>query len=128
MQEKQRNISPIKERILYFIDTLNISKREFYARTSISRGTLESSTGITEDTLAKFIATFPEISLDWLMLGRGEMVRQENKPLSESELLDMSRQLIAAKDDIIGLQKDHIESLMERIRLMQQLAAVQNSR
>lgn len=73
--------------------------------------------------MAKFIATFPEISLDWLMLGHGEMVRQENKPMTDSELLDMSRQLIAAKDDIIGLQKDHIESLMERIRLMQQLAS-----
>ena len=65
MQEKEQNISPVKQRILQFVDELGISKREFYAKTNISRGTLESKTGITEDTLAKFTQTFPDISLEW---------------------------------------------------------------
>ena len=71
MQEKRRNISPVKDRILYYIENLSISKREFYSKTGISRGTLESPTGITEDTLAKFIATYPEVSLEWLIRGEG---------------------------------------------------------
>ena len=75
MQEKRRNISPVKDRILYYIENLSISKREFYSKTGISRGTLESPTGITEDTLAKFIATYPEVSLEWLIRGEGEIVR-----------------------------------------------------
>jgi hypothetical protein len=70
----QKN-SPIKERILQFADSLNISKREFYKKTGISRGTLESSTGITEDTLAKFIATFEDLSPEWILTGKGEMLR-----------------------------------------------------
>lgn len=70
----QKN-SPIKERILQFADSLNISKREFYKKTGISRGTLESSTGITEDTLAKFIATFEDLSPEWILTGKGEMYR-----------------------------------------------------
>lgn len=64
---------------MQFIDTLGISKREFYARTGISRGTLESPTGITEDTLAKFIAFYPNISPEWLLMGEGEALRQDDK-------------------------------------------------
>lgn len=52
------------KRILQFADNLNISKREFYAKIGVSRGTLESKTGITEDVLAKFIATFPTCRLN----------------------------------------------------------------
>ncbi len=70
---KIQKISPIKQRILQFVDSLKISKRDFYAKTSISRGTLESETGITEDTVAKFLAIYPEINLTWLITGKGEM-------------------------------------------------------
>ena len=73
MQEKEQKTSPIKQRILLFADTLGISKREFYAQIGVSRGTLESKTGITEDVITKFIATYPTISIEWLMTGRGEM-------------------------------------------------------
>lgn len=66
MQEKIQKISPIKQRILQFIDTLGISKRDFYAKTGISRGTLESATGITEDTIAKVFATYSNLSPSWI--------------------------------------------------------------
>lgn len=72
MQDKIQYISPIKQRILNYIDTLGISKREFYSKSGISRGTLESPTGITEDTVAKFIESFPAINLVWLLTGRGD--------------------------------------------------------
>jgi hypothetical protein len=73
-QEKMQEISPIKQRILLFVDSLKVSKRKFYEKTGISRGTLESKTGITEDIMAKFIATYPNINLYWLIKGDGEMV------------------------------------------------------
>lgn len=75
MQEKGQNISPIKQRILHFAANLGISKREFYAKIGVSRGTLESKTGITEDVITKFFATYPEVSIEWLMTGRGDMLR-----------------------------------------------------
>ena len=79
MQGKEQNISPIKQRILFFASTLGISKRDFYAKIGVSRGTLESKTGITEDVVTKFFATFPEVSVEWLMTGEGEMLK--NSPL-----------------------------------------------
>lgn len=75
MQGKEQNISPIKQRILFFASTLGISKRDFYAKIGVSRGTLESKTGITEDVVTKFFATYPEVSIEWLMTGEGEMLK-----------------------------------------------------
>ena len=75
MQENEQKISPIKQRILQFADTLGVSKRKFYDQIGVSRGTLESKTGITEDVMAKFIANFPEVNIDWLVTGNGEIYR-----------------------------------------------------
>lgn len=92
MQGKEQNISPIKQRILFFAGTLGISKRDFYAKIGVSRGTLESKTGITEDVVTKFFTTYPEVSVEWLMTGGGEMLKnspsckekkQENSDLVE---------------------------------------------
>lgn len=92
MQEKIQNISPIKQRILQFIDTLSISKRDFYAKTGISRGTLESKTGITEDTLAKFIATYSDISINWLIIGKGSMIIDERADHEKNIETDENKQ------------------------------------
>lgn len=78
MQGKEQNISPIKQRILLFAASLGISKRDFYTKIGVSRGTLESKTGITEDVIAKFFATYPEVNIEWLMTGRGEMLAVES--------------------------------------------------
>lgn len=68
---------------MQFAGTLGISKRDFYTKIGVSRGTLESKTGITEDVMAKFIATFPDINYEWLLSGRGPMLKGGDKdPLS----------------------------------------------
>ena len=73
MQEKKQNISPIKSRILEFIAAIGISKREFYEKTGISRGTLESNTSITENIITKFFATYKNVNPMWILTGEGTM-------------------------------------------------------
>lgn len=79
MQEKMQNISPIKQRILQFIDEYCKSKRVFYSISGISRGTLESVTGITEETLAKVFAAYPDLSPTWVITGSGSMLVNQDK-------------------------------------------------
>ena len=78
MQEKEQKISPIKQRILFFVEKLGISKRDFYAKIGVSRGTLESKTGITEDVITKFYTAYPNINIEWLMTGNGDMYLETN--------------------------------------------------
>lgn len=117
MDKKEQKISPIKQRILYFADTLGISKREFYTKIGVSRGTLESNTGITEDILAKFIAIFPEIDLYWLILGEGSMYRTpavmtEAPPLDHDEIIQLLREKVADQQRIIDLLDEKLEAVM----------------
>lgn len=78
MQEKEQKISPIKQRILQYAEYLGVSKRDFYKAIGVSRGTLESKTGITEDVLAKFIAIYKNVDIEWLLTGRGSMLRKHS--------------------------------------------------
>lgn len=117
MDKKEQKISPIKQRILYFADTLGISKREFYTKIGVSRGTLESNTGITEDVLAKFIAIFPEIDLYWLILGEGNMYRASSvmndvPPPDHDEVVRLLHEKIADQQRIIDLLDEKLEAVM----------------
>jgi hypothetical protein len=86
MQENKQNISPIKGRILEYADSLGISKRKFYEIIGVSRGTLESKTGITEDIMSKFFTAYPEISIDWLITGKGDMLKQKDDPAGPTRI------------------------------------------
>lgn len=114
MQEKKQYISPIKQRILYFADTLNISKREFYKKISVSRGTLESSTGITEDIMAKFIATYPEVSPEWLVTGRGPMIRPPTDNYFQKESSNLAAEQLPSY--IKKRRKDEPFNILEEVK------------
>ncbi len=127
MQEKNQNISPIKQRILQFAATLGISKREFYAKIGVSRGTLESETGITEVVIAKFFAAFPDVSVEWVITGRGEPFtpaagEEKDKsgekggiPSGGGIIADKLFAIIQEKDGVIRQQAEEIGRLRERV-------------
>lgn len=81
-----QQISPIKERILQFIEFKGISKYKFYQETGITRGVLDKESGISEDNVAKFIAYSSEINLEWLLLGKGEMLKRNVKEMWSNDL------------------------------------------
>lgn len=122
MQDKKQKLSPIKQNILNFIEYLGISKREFYKLTGISRGTLESNTGITEETIAKFFATYSFVNPVWLLTGVGEMLSEiDNKDTAQSHpsrvetsVVESCQQCIL-RDQIIESQKETIQLLKARI-------------
>lgn len=70
--------SPIKEKILQYLEIKGISKYEFYKNSGITRGVLDKDSGISEDNIAKFIAYAPEVNLNWLILDRGKMEIKHN--------------------------------------------------
>lgn len=77
MQEK----SLIKQNILQFIDIKGISKYKFYQETGITRGILDQNNGMSEENTTRFLACFPEINPEWLLTGKGEMLKEE-KPVA----------------------------------------------
>lgn len=68
-------ISSIKKRILDFIEYQGISKYQFYKESGITRGVLDSESGISEENIAKFIAYAEYIDVNWLLTGKGPMLK-----------------------------------------------------
>lgn len=119
MQEEKQNISPIKQRILQFVEDLGISKRDFYSFTGISRGTLESKTGITEDTLTKLFAAYPDLSPVWVFTGGGEKLQQHQnemiREITNENIEDKLLNVIAKKDAEIRSLAEEVGKLKQEV-------------
>ena len=87
----------MNERIKQIIDYYKLSTRQFEQKISVSNGViakvLTQNTCLRSDVLSKIADTFPSINLDWLLLGRGEMLRNDS---SSSEKI--YRDILAEKD------------------------------
>ena len=70
-----KNFSNIKQNILRFIERQDISKYELYKKTGISNGTLSQKGGMSESNIMKFLSAYTEISAEWLLTGKGEMLK-----------------------------------------------------
>lgn len=60
-----------------FLEYKGVSKYEFYQKTGISNGILSQKNGLSEENLLRFLNYFGEISPEWLLLGKGEMLRND---------------------------------------------------
>lgn len=121
-----REKSSIKKRILKYLDLKGISKYQFYKGSGIARGVLDKNSGMSEDNIARFIAYAPEISVNWLILGKGKMessdllsdenqksVTHDVRPLEEEnkrlrEELDSKNKILEIQEELIALLRKEI--------------------
>ena len=118
----------VKERLKQFIDTLNISEREFSRRIGVSSSYVMSiKKSIQPDKMQAISIHFPELNPLWLLLGQGEMLLSDGKkegeqrqntgglPSSEllAKLLEEANSEKARLLSIIESQQRTIESLTE---------------
>ena len=67
-----------KRRLLEFIEFKKITIQKFFEITGIKRGFLDSdklNQAVSDKHFAMIFASFPELSPDWLITGKGEMLR-----------------------------------------------------
>lgn len=75
-------ISPIKERILYFIERHGVAKTHFCEKADISYANLKGKGLCSEfggGQIGKILSTYPEISAEWLLTGNGPMLKDEKE-------------------------------------------------
>lgn len=75
------NIATSKERLQEYLDHMGISASVFYRSTGLSRGLMDSDKlhqSLSTDKVATIIATYPDLSLEWLITGEGTMLRSED--------------------------------------------------
>jgi repressor LexA len=97
-----QNKSLIKSNTLEFINHRGISKYLFYKETGITRGVLDKNNGMSEENIARIIAQYPEINIEWLITGRGEMFKN-SAHIAPSESAKITGYPLVTQDAVAGL-------------------------
>ena len=109
-------------RLKQFIEYLGVSTRNFEQKISVSNGLiarfLSKNTTIQSDVLSKICDTFPELNPDWLITGKGVMLRgSEAKTPSEGTLVVLLEQIKDLARENGQLQAENAELKKEIARL-----------
>lgn len=75
--------SPIKGRIMKYIDYKGIKKEDFYEKTSITASNFKGSGAKSEmggDKIVKILTVYSDLNPEWLLLGTGVMVKTKTPP------------------------------------------------
>lgn len=113
MQDNKQEKSPIKQRILLFLSDTGVTPYEFYKNTGVTRGILTQNNGISEDNISRFLAYFPEVNIEWLMTGKGEMLKTKHTP---EALIPENEPIPSNKDNKNEVTKqDFSASIIERL-------------
>ena len=77
-------ISTIKGRILSFLGSEGIKKSDFYQATGLSDSNFKGKNRLSQpggDMIVKILTTYPNLSADWLIMGKGDMLKGEYTPM-----------------------------------------------
>lgn len=115
-----REFSIIKQNILKYLEFIGMTQYKFYQETGITRGVLGQNNGMSEENTSRFLDCFNEVSPEWLLTGKGNMLKEEvvkenvlREP-EESYGLDYKEMYLDAKYTI-EVQKKYIESLEQQL-------------
>lgn len=73
----------MKERLKQFLDYQGIKVRQFETllgttESRISKFMSNHCTSLKSDTLVRMVEVFPQLSIEWLLTGKGEMIKSDN--------------------------------------------------
>ncbi|MCK8143163.1 XRE family transcriptional regulator [Flavobacterium sp. I-SCBP12n] len=84
-----KNISFIKERILQYAEYKGIGKEKFIENLGMTYGNFKGKqklTSVNSDFLDNILSNYPEINIEWLLSGVGEMEKKINQEVSSDDL------------------------------------------
>ncbi len=101
MSEKN---SKTKRRLLEYLESKGISKVEFMRETGIKRGFLDTDkldSTVTDYYINLIIKVYNDLSLEWLITGKGEMIVNNNENFSNLDVLAITKYIIANEDEFL---------------------------
>lgn len=96
-----------RSRLLKFVEHTRLGKGAFEREAGLSNGFLDKTTDrIRKGSLNMISSRFPELNMDWIINGRGEMIKDEEPPQGEDSGFTQSQQSFDAA---------HVKALIKHI-------------
>lgn len=73
-----------KQKIKLYLDFKGISKNSFYKKVGLSVGFLDSGSSLGVDKLRAVVDNYPDLSVEWIVNDRGEMIKTNTNNSSRS--------------------------------------------
>ncbi|CAA0159565.1 hypothetical protein [Tenacibaculum maritimum] len=105
----------ITERILKFIEYKGINKSRFYRETGLSNGFLDKVKDIGCSKIDHILNSYPEINIEWLVLGRGDMINQKNSDNFDSISAENTNILNVSKNVSKNNEKQKIHKKLTNV-------------
>lgn len=75
-----------KDRLKEFLSFKKIGRNKFEERANIATGYVSSkSISISSDVIEKTATLFPDLNIDWLVTGKGEMIKNAEREQKQSK-------------------------------------------
>lgn len=111
----------LSNRIREFVEHTKMSVRKFASECGLKQPTLDKHIRGTAEpnvvTLIGIANRFPELSLDWLLLGKGDMIKGNDNQATEDRHMERLMKLvdtITTLQETINAQRETINLLTER--------------
>ena len=105
----------MKDRIIALMKSMGMSQKNFAEEICISPGTLSSifsgRNNASLNTLNNIHERFPEVNMDWLLNGNGEMYGSSPQASGQSEASEVGRNVMFQQPSGLPLQTDFVNHL-----------------
>lgn len=75
-----------KKRLVEYLKTKGIGQTDFEEKAGLSRGQTAKKQGLTSPSLGKISNYFPELNMNWLLTGKGEMECTAQSPTDNPQM------------------------------------------
>ena len=117
----------VVERIKQIIDYKKISTRQFCIEVCVANGFLDKVKEVGSEKLLKILNTYPELSPEWLLTGKGKMLKEEevkkvapqDLPTANDEVSTLLREKAAMLEAIIKEKEEKEAMYKEKIMALE---------
>lgn len=74
-----------KERFIEYLKVKGIGQTAFEESAGLSRGSISQKSGFSANSIEKIAVVCPELNIDWLITGKGSMLKTAEEPQSEKK-------------------------------------------
>ena len=112
----------VRQRLESFLELKKISKSEFGRLIGVSSAYITSMRkSIQPDKVKSIALNFPELNINWLLTGNGEMLKENIAvtPQPSSDEMELYKKLIASLEETVASQKMIIQKLQTELIKLQ---------
>ncbi len=106
----------IKERIIQFIDLKGVTKEHFYNKIGMTSANFRGKakeTPINSTAIENILSEFPNLNLDWLITGKGEMTKMSTQIVKNEGTTNNQNNINAPVEGNITIPQNEMYNIIE---------------